>query len=103
MFNSPTQPLSVTGIVSMSKLVLANMSCERLSGWTMSGSMLMLLVCSIQWLAVCGGIDGEPIADEMVLGAEAPESDVDERTGGCLRSKEGAAECDGDVYASLWL
>lgn len=40
-------------------------------------------------------MEGEPMADEMLLWTEAPESEVEDRTGGCI-SKDCAIELVGE-------
>lgn len=92
--HSPTQALSVAGMVSRSKEVV-KMSCMRLSGWTMLGWRFIGWACRQSF--VCRGwTEGEPIADDSVLWTEAPESDVEESCGGCWRSKECEAELVGE-------
>jgi hypothetical protein len=43
-----------------------------------------------------GCAEGEPMVDDTVLCTDAPESDVEESTGGCCRSKDCAAELAGE-------
>jgi hypothetical protein len=62
-------------------LVLAKTSELKLSWATMLGALPRMV--PFQSATLCPLIDGEPIAEEIVLGTEAPESEVEESTGGC--------------------
>lgn len=81
LFDSPTQPLLVIGIISTSKPVGAKKSWLTLSCCTMLGCTMLMLACCCQSFDAHACADGEPIVDEMVLCADAPESDVEESIG----------------------